>query len=387
VRRLLVVCLIALFGLPLLAATPAIFIKPVVVVYPLASNGSSVDREASSRLATIIATQMANTNNVTVVPPPPGTERKDYLAVARANNADYYVSGFISPLGNGVSVVLQVVSTTTGIVVYSQSAQLSTYNDAAGQGDDLALFVARHANRGLAAIPTPPPQASSPSPQPGGGPEANLGKLFGRRPKKTPAPKASTTPKAGTTASARPVAAASAPAAALVNVTPTPSPRPAAAAPRPTQAPAAAAVPTPASARTTPAAVAQAPAAASAAAAGTPVYVVLTVEGPADAALREFATQRLLAKTGGERAQTSIQGCAAHPTRAVLSGALTVRPDAQFGGASATFDLTASDCAGKVLWHQTHSNDAGGAQGQQIATERAVDGAIGAYLNPPRRRR
>ncbi|MDB5029272.1 MAG: hypothetical protein JWO66_2961, partial [Candidatus Eremiobacteraeota bacterium] len=139
-RRLLAVVLVAFLGLPLIAATPNSFaIKPVVIVYPFTANGSSIDREASSRLATILATKMANTGTVSVVPPPPGTERKDYLAVARAHNADYYISGYISPLGNGVSMVEQVVSATTGIVVYSQSAQINTYEEAGGQGDDLAL--------------------------------------------------------------------------------------------------------------------------------------------------------------------------------------------------------------------------------------------------------
>jgi hypothetical protein len=49
--------------------------------------------------------------------------------------------------------------------------------------------------------------------------------------------------------------------------------------------------------------------------------------------------------------------------------------------------MSAHDCAGKLLWKQTHSNDAGGTAGAQLATERAVDAAIGAYLNPPHRKR
>ena len=111
-----------------------------------------------------------------------------------------------------MSVVEQVVSTATGIVVFSQSTQLNTYNEAASQGDDLANFVYRHANRGLAAIGTAPP-AASPTPASSNGPEANLGKLFGR--KKKAAPKATPTP------APKPIVNATAPAAALVNV-PTP---------------------------------------------------------------------------------------------------------------------------------------------------------------------
>ena len=374
-RRLLVVLLVAFLGLPLVAATPppSFYSKPNVIVFPFISTGSSINREASSTLATLIATAMANTGLVTVTPPPPGTtDRKDYLNVARANRSDYYVSGFISPLGNGVSVVEQVVSTATGIVVYSQSTQLNTYDEAAGQGDDLANFVSRHANRGLAAIGTAPP-AASPTPAASNGPEANLGKLFGR--KKKAAPKATPTP------TAKPILNATAPAAALVNVpTPTNPPRATTPAPaRPTQTPAPRPTPTPAAA---PAAVAAAPAAAA-----TQTYAVLPVSGNADATLRDLAETRLIAQSHAERAANATAACTGHPVHAVLSGILPVTPDTAAGGGNAKFELTASDCSGKTLWHQTHGGDATGPQGLQVATERAVDGAIGAYLNPPKRRR
>jgi TolB-like protein len=374
VRRLLVVALVASLGLPLLAAGPALFAKPSVIVYPFTASASSIDREASSRLATIIASRMAETGQVSVIPPPPGTERKDYLSVARAHNADYYVSGYISPLGNGVSLVEQVVSTTTGIVLFSQSGQINTYNEASGQGDDLATFISRHANRGLAAIGTAPPQAS-PTPSATGGPEANLGKLFGR--KKKPAATPKPTPK--------PSAAANAPAPApraVANATPPPAPRP-----TPTPVPAARLTPTSVPAPGPTAVPATAPRTVFAAPASSETIAVVPVEGGADASLREIATQRLLARTNGERAASAAAACAGHSVKAVLTSTLSTRPDPQFGGASATFDLNAHDCAGKLLWHQTHSNDAGGAQGAQLATERAVEAAIGAYLNPPRRRR
>ena len=313
VRRLLVVLVVALFSLPVVAgAQSSLFAKPTVIVYPFTANASSLDREASSRLATIVATGMANSRKVTVVPPPPGTERKDFLSVARANHVDYYVSGFITPLGNGVSVVEQVVSTVSGIVVASQTAQLST------------------------AAPST-------------GPEANLSKLFNRRKKATPTPKPSAKP------SGEPIAAppTSAPLTVAVAITPAPA----------KTAP-------PPGATTT---------------AGE--YAVVAVDGTADPGLRELATQRLLARTKGDRVANAAEACASHSVKAVLSGTLAVRSDPQYGGYSATLELSAHDCGGKLVWQQTHSNDAGGAQGQQLATERAVDAAIGAYLNPPKRRR
>ena len=361
-RRILVVLLVALCGLPLVAAAPSVLTaKPSVIVFPFTANGSSIDREASSRLATIIATQMANTGTVAVIAPPPGTERKDFLSVARRENADYYIAGFISSLGTGVSVVEQVVSTTSGIVVFSNTAQLQTYADAAGQGDDLALFVSRHANRGLAAIGTPPP-AVSPTPAPTAEAQANLGKLFGRR-KKT-APAAQPSPKATPVRTAAP---------APISVTPTP--RTIANVPPPLSPS------TPVPPRTT--AVAAAP---RAAASG---LAVLPVGGSADAVLRDGATERIASRAGAEKAATAEAACAERPHEAVLSGSLAIRNDSTFGGASATFDLIAKTCDGKTLWNKSYTNDAGGAPAlaAQLAMERVVDAAIGAYLNPPKRRR
>jgi polyisoprenoid-binding protein YceI len=51
---------------------------------------------------------------------------------------------------------------------------------------------------------------------------------------------------------------------------------------------------------------------------------------------------------------------------------------------TATFDLTVTDCSGKVLLHTTYDHDAG----QDLAAvERAVADAAGAIARPPRRRR
>ncbi len=335
-----------MLGLPLLAAAPnAFYAKPAVIVYPFTTTTTSIDREASARLATIIATQMASTGKVVVKPPPPGTERKDYLTVARTQGADYYVSGFLSPLGAGVSVVEQVVSTTTGIVVYSQSTQLTTYQDAAGQGDDLATYISNHANRGLAQIPAAAPQ-TSPSPLPSTGPEANLSRLFGRR-RNTSTPSPASKP------------AASAPAAALTNVA--------------TAAP---------SAPPRIASVAQAPAAPAASS-----FAVLPVEGAPDAALRDLAAAHLQSRAGGERASSAAAACDGRTPRAILSGVLAVKPNGSNNGGSAIFELLAKSCAGKVLWRQSRSGEATGPHGLQTAVERAVDAAVAAYLNPPHARR
>ncbi len=354
-RRLLVVLFCASIALlpswlPRAASAQTVLsVKPSVVVYPFSANGSTLDREASSRLATIIATQISQTGRVTVVAPPPGTERKDFLSAARRAGADYYITGFLSPLGDGVSVVEQVVGTGSGIVLYSNSAQLSTYADAAGQGDNLASFIAQHANRGLAAIGTAPP-APAPSVQPTQAAQANLGKLFGRRKRAAATPRPSAKP-----AAAPLVVATSAP-------PPTTLPRPAA-----TTAPVVASE-----------------------------GLAVVVQGSADALLRDTARERLVAEAarGGRKAVAldatlaAIRAgdeavCRAGHVREIAYATLDVRAD----GNSAHLDLAVFDCAGRQLWHQAYDRDAGGAQSSRLATERAADAAMTAYLHPPAKRR
>jgi hypothetical protein len=297
VRRLLVVLLAVSFGLPLLAAGPVPTIlsnKPVVMVFPFIPNGSSIDREALSSLAVLMAQQMANTGKVSVVPPPPGTERSAYLEAARKGGADYYVSGFISALGEGASLVEQVVSTGTGIVVFSHSAQISTVSDAAAQGVDLADSLNAYANRAFANVGTPPP---APAPSPTGGNEANLNglaKLFHKRGGEGAPAGAST---------ARPASTA------IVASTATQR-------------------------------------------AGE--YTVLPIGGDAAASLRGAAAQQLAERAHALRAESASAACTAHPDTKLISGTLATQ-SASFGTTRATFALKVAVCGGVTLWNQSVS--------------------------------
>lgn len=330
----LVVCLVG-------AGPSSLLDKPTVIVYPFTTATTTITRETASQLAVIIATQMAATGRVTVLPPPPGTERKDFLSVARAQNADYYIAGFMSPLGDGVSVVEQVVSTTSGIVIFSNTSQLSNYADAAGQGDALAVFVGNHANRALASIGTPPP-AASPSAAPSAGAQASLSGLFGHRKKPAAAPSAAP--------SAQPSLVTTPAPAAIVSVT----------AASPTAAPVVASAP-------------------------RSSLAVMPLAGSAGALLRDAATARIVDRTHAERTASVASACADGPREAVLSGFLSLKPDAA-SVAHASLDLFASNCRGRTLWTRTFRSDAGGAHGAELAMQRVVDAAVGAYLSAPKAR-
>ena len=64
---------------------------------------------------------------------PPTVKRTDFLSYARGVSAAYYVTGYMTPLGNGVSLVEQVVSTLSGAIVFGQTAQIESINDATAQ--------------------------------------------------------------------------------------------------------------------------------------------------------------------------------------------------------------------------------------------------------------
>lgn len=174
---------------------------PLVVVFPLTVNGD-VQKDSGERLAVMFAQQLSE-NGIKVVPPVPGTERVDYLTAARKLGCDYYITGFVTPLGAEVSVVEQVVSTLSGTVIASNSVQFLTYADASGQGALLATMIQQHAERIYAALQDNPQPSATPEPKSSA--ETNLDKLgglFKHRAKATPAPSAE--PQSGTTASPSP---------------------------------------------------------------------------------------------------------------------------------------------------------------------------------------
>jgi hypothetical protein len=280
-----------------------------------------------------------------VKPATPGIERKDFLDAAHRDGADYYIAGYMTPLGEGVSVVEQLVSTQTGIVVFSNSAQIRTFADASGQGDILREALLRHQQRNLGAYAAPPPPVApaTSTPAPGSATQANISRLFGHRQKHD------------------------APA--------TPAPRPAA-------SPAALALSPPASPPAAP--VVPAPTA-TARGAG---YGVLAIGGTAADDRRSFAGAALrnaiLANHRYvEAAANREAACSATGIGTLVTGNLTTSSHTLLGQQQtvATLELVAEDCAGNIVFRQTFAHDARG--DWKYAVDDVVNGAVSAFLHEP----
>ena len=171
----------------LIDAAPAFTIVPTVIVYPLAASSTTIDREASARITITLATQIALGGLIKVVPAKTDVERQNYLTDARAAGANYYVTGFITPLGNGASVVEQVVSTSSGTLVFSVSNYISSFNEIVDQGDQLRQGIVERSQRGIQAFTAPPPPAAPPQPEPSNGTDVSVNNLFGHKKSSGPA--------------------------------------------------------------------------------------------------------------------------------------------------------------------------------------------------------
>lgn len=133
----------------LLGATPLLLSTPSVVIYPLIANGSGVNSETGDRLSITFATEIAKQGGITVKPAPPATEQRDFLVTARRLGVDYYVMGYVTPLGGDASVLINVVSATSGTTVWSTTSQLTTYADAAGQAAAIRAAIFAYASRSI----------------------------------------------------------------------------------------------------------------------------------------------------------------------------------------------------------------------------------------------
>jgi hypothetical protein len=166
---------------------------PMVVVFPF--DASSDIKPGTGQAAAQLFTQQMNADGgVDTIQGPASVKRSDYLTYAKNLDADYYVSGYMTPIGNGVSLVEQVVSTRSGTIVYGQTAQIDSFQDATAQATSIHDGILSLEKQISDAYTQAQAQATS-TPMPKN--QANIGQgiqglanLFKKRGKATPPPPA-----------------------------------------------------------------------------------------------------------------------------------------------------------------------------------------------------
>jgi hypothetical protein len=126
--------------------TPTPVFAPKVVIYPFETTGG-LQRNSGAAIAYIFARAIIISGGVTVLPAPRKIVRADYGTQAQKLGADYYISGYLTPLGDGASMVEQIVGVQNGIIIYSNTAQLVTVADAASQALSARQIVLAHSGR------------------------------------------------------------------------------------------------------------------------------------------------------------------------------------------------------------------------------------------------
>ncbi len=146
-RRLALV--LAVLIVPLAALPSGAASQQVLVVYPFAVSGSAAP-ELGAQLSAKIAAEITQLGGIKVEIGSPATKPSDYRSAAQAAGAEQYFTGSIQPVFTSYSAIEQLVSTRSGVVLWSVMFQFRSVDDVVGQGARVrdVLFAA-------AATPTP----------------------------------------------------------------------------------------------------------------------------------------------------------------------------------------------------------------------------------------
>jgi TolB-like protein len=171
-------------------------IVPTIVVYPFDAP-SDLDPRYGTAVAQIFAQVMSQTGGVKVLAIPNGIQRVDYQKYAHVQHADYYISGYIQPIGQTAAIVTQVVDVNSDISVYSTTTNIADVNDVASQALTARTVVLQAAGVERPEINAGPANTPTPSSTSGASTSLTnvLGDLFhGKKPKATAGPVAAVTP-------------------------------------------------------------------------------------------------------------------------------------------------------------------------------------------------
>jgi hypothetical protein len=143
--------------------TPPIGIEgqPTILVYPFDVQ-TGADPRIGMAIGQILGQEMVAAGGITVLPIQQGIARADFLENARKSHADFYISGYVTPVGDSAAVVEQVVSVESGVILFSQTAQVSSVADVASQSLLARSQILAFVGRGTESVQTQ--SANTPAP-------------------------------------------------------------------------------------------------------------------------------------------------------------------------------------------------------------------------------
>lgn len=172
-------------------------IVPNVLIYPYEAP-SDLDPRYGTAVAQIFSQVMTQTGGVKVLAIPSGIKRVDYQKYARVQHADYYISGYIQPIGQTAAVVTQVVDVNSDISVWNATINVTDVQDIGSQALTARTVVLEAAGVQRPGINAGP--ANTPTPSSTAGASTSLTNVLGdlfhgkAKPKATPAVSVAGTP-------------------------------------------------------------------------------------------------------------------------------------------------------------------------------------------------
>jgi hypothetical protein len=138
--------------------------EPTIIIYPF-EEPSDLDPKFGQAMAQIYGQVLAQSGGMKILAiPTTPIKRVDYDTYAHIQHADYYIGGYIQPIGTNAAIIAQVVDVTNNIAVYSATTQVNDVQDIASQA-----LAARSAIMQAAGIDRPELSAESedtPTPAP-----------------------------------------------------------------------------------------------------------------------------------------------------------------------------------------------------------------------------
>jgi hypothetical protein len=174
------------------ATPPAAAPPPSVLIYPFDVQ-TGVDAKIGGAIAQILAQEMTAAGGITVLPVPIGITRPNFLDNARKQHADVYISGYVTPVGDSAAVVEQVVSVDSGVIIYSQTSQVSSVADVLSQSLQARATILAFFGRGTQNIEaqtsgTPAPSSTNGAQMQIRGISGIVDSVFHRKGAPTPSP-------------------------------------------------------------------------------------------------------------------------------------------------------------------------------------------------------